>query len=159
VGGYQIIDWVLEVGNQRFTNRDEAKRLRWGPGQPVALTVRWASDAPRRPVASANAEASPWTSVDGRTVTYRFANRWSLLSALEVLRARPSKVAAFTDLEPQTLELAITTKRVAQDLPDTEPTQVFVRLSVLAPDSSDTLTLPSFPDRAPVVDRPKGRLS
>ncbi len=159
VGGYQIIDWALQVGNQRFTNRDEAKRLRWGPDQRVVLTVRWASDAPRRPVASADPAAGPWTSVDGRTVTYRFANRWSLLSALVVLRARPSKVAAFTDLEPQTLELAITTKRVAQDLPDNEPTQVFVRLSVLAPDSSDTLTLPRFPDRAPAVDRPKGRLS
>lgn len=159
VGGYQIIDWVLEVGNQRFTNRDEARRLRWGPGEPVALTLRWASDAPRQPVSPARPAVRTWSSVDGRTVSYRFTNRWSLLSALEVLRARPEDVAAFTDLEPQTLGLSITTRRVADGLPDAQPTEVFVRLSVLAPDSSETLSVPRFPSRAPLADAAKGRLS
>ncbi len=159
VGGYQIIDWILEVGTQRFTNRDEARRLRWGPGEPVVLTLRWASDAPRQPVGPADPEERTWTAVDGRTVTYRFTNRWSLLSALEVLRARPEDVAAYTDLAPQTLQLAITTRRVADGLADAQPTEVFVRLSVLAPDSSDTLAVPRFPARAPLADAPKGRLS
>lgn len=157
-GGYQIIEWALEVGRERLTHRDTELRTRWGPGEPVRLTLRWAADSPREPVAPAAEEVRPFAAVEDRTVTYQFDNRWSLLSALELLEARKRDLQAFTTLAPGTLQLAITTRRAGGDRLDPDPTRVFVRLSVLPPDGTDSLVVPRFPARAPAVDPPDGKV-
>lgn len=151
VGGSQIIEWALDVGRERLTNRSETLRTRWGPGEPVRLTLRWASDSPREPVATSVPEVRAWSSVEGRTVTYEFRNRWSLLSAFDVLRARPRDVQAHASLDPGTLYLGVDTRRAGSERVDPEPAEVFVRLSVLAPDGTETLTVPRFPSQAPAL--------
>jgi type VI secretion system protein ImpL len=157
-GGYQIIEWALEVGGERLTHRDATRRTRWGPGEPIRLTLRWAADSPREPVAPAASELRPFTAVDGHTVTYEFDDRWSLLSALQVLAADPRDLQAFTRLEPGTLQLAVTTRPAGGDRPDPDPTRVFVRLAVLAPDGTDTLVVPRFPAHAPALDGRGGKV-
>lgn len=151
VGGSQIIEWTLEVGRERLTNRSETLRTRWGPGEPVRLTLRWAADSPREPVATSVPEVRSWSAVEGRTVTYEFRNRWSLLSAFDVLRARPRDVQAHASLDPGTLYLGVDTRRVGSERVDPEPAEVYVRLSVLPPDGTETLTVPRFPARAPAL--------
>jgi type VI secretion system protein ImpL len=149
VGGSQIIEWALEVGRERISNRSETLRTRWSPGEPVRLTLRWAADSPREPVSPSVPEVRSWSAVEGRTVTYEFRNRWSLLSALDVLRARPRDVEAYASLDPGTLYLAIDTRRAGSERVDPEPAEVYVRLSVLPPDGVESLTVPRFPARAP----------
>ena len=44
-GGNQIIEWLLEVGDQKITATDAMRRGRWLYGDPVKLSLRWAKDA------------------------------------------------------------------------------------------------------------------
>lgn len=79
VQGNQVIDWTLVIGRQRLSLRDVPKPLRWEPGQPITLTLRLAKDGQATPQADPR---QPALSVDGKTVTLRFADAWSLFNLI-----------------------------------------------------------------------------
>jgi type VI secretion system protein ImpL len=79
VQGNQVIDWTLVIGRQRLSLRDVPKPLRWEPGQPITLTLRLAKDGQATPQADPR---QPALSVEGKTVTLRFADAWSLFNLI-----------------------------------------------------------------------------
>lgn len=150
VAANQIIGWTLEVGGERITDREtESRKLRWTLGERVRLSVRWASDGPLVPVIRT---PKAGVSVEERTVVYDYTNRWSLLTALADNRA---PLSSYGDEQPVTLALAVFTRPVDDDSPGSEaPTEVFLRLTVLAPGTTQALDPPpAFPERAPLADR------
>jgi type VI secretion system protein ImpL len=154
VDGNQIIGWSLAVGDDVVTNHDKKRKLRWMPGQPVRLTLRWASDSPRVPVLPAAVRGA---SVRDRSIVYEYTNRWSLLTALGDHTAASDELPSYADSEPVTLAFAVYTQPA--DAPPSQtatpkPAQVFARVALLAPGTTQTLDVPRFPQRAPRLDGP-----
>jgi type VI secretion system protein ImpL len=146
----QIISWSFGVGNDEVTSRDKKPVLRWSVGKPVTLTLRWANDAPRVPVSTASARA---VSVQDRKVVYRYNNQWALLSALADNVAPAEMLPRYDEEEPVTLGFRIFTRPLTGGEPGNVPTQVFMRVGLLAPGTSNPINLPHFPRVAPKVER------
>ncbi|HEX6085249.1 MAG TPA: type VI secretion system protein [Thermoanaerobaculia bacterium] len=146
--GDQIIGWTLEIGRDVITNREaKVRKVRWTYGEPVRLSLRWASESPRIPVAG---PAKPGMTVRERTVTYEYRNAWSLLTALEQNLTAADDLPEFVDVEPVTLTLLVPTQAEAK--PDAiAEARVFLRMSVLDPKSALPLTIPKFPTVAPRI--------
>lgn len=151
VAANQIIGWSLEVGGERITDREtESRKLRWTLGEPVRLSLRWASDAPLVPTIRTPRAGM---SIQERTVVYEYRNRWSLLAALADNRATLRDLPSYADEQPVTLALAVFTRPTDGGPAGEIPTQVFLRLTVLAPGTTQALDPPSFPERAPLSDQ------
>lgn len=154
VGANQIIGWALDVGGDRITDRDipdpKQPKVRWTVGEPVRLSLRWASDGTRVPVV----KARPGVSVRDRTVVYEYTNGWALLAAVADHRAPLRELPAYAETQPVTLALAVHTQPVDGGPPGEIPTQVFLRLTMLAPGTTQALDPPDFPSRAPMPDDP-----
>jgi type VI secretion system protein ImpL len=148
VDGDQIIGWTLEIGRDVVTNREaKVRKVRWTYGEPVRLSLRWASESPRVPVTGSE---KPGMSVRERTVTYEYKNAWSLLSALEQNLTSADDLPSFVDVEPVTLTLLVPTQN--EEKPDAiSEARVFLRMSVLDPKSALPLTIPKFPTVAPRI--------
>lgn len=150
VYGDQIIGWTLQVGRDVITNRDaKTRKLRWTYGEPVRVTLRWASESPRVPVGG---NVRPGVTVLDRTATFEYHNSWALLSALEQNQSSADDLPSFLDVEPVTLSLEVPTQTAAG--PKDEPfsdARVFLRLSVLDPKSAQPLLIPRFPTSAPRI--------
>jgi hypothetical protein len=123
--------------------------LRWSVGKGVRLTLRWANDAPRVPVLSPSARG---VSVRDRTVVYEYNNQWALLTALAENAAPPEVLPRYDDEEKVTLGFRVFTKPVAGGEPGNVPTQVFMRLAVLAPGTTQPIDVPRFPRVAPKLE-------
>lgn len=164
VGGNQIIDWTMEIGGQRLVRRRDPRTARWRPGDPVAVSLRWAKDAPVEPLPSGGPDAPM---LHDRTVTFSYSNRWSLVRAIEAHRSMPADFDRLTDPQPHTLRFVVPTAAVspvpgaADGVPAVQPEEgdtvrVFVRLSVTSPVSDGKEkrrhVLPQFPHRAPAAD-------
>jgi type VI secretion system protein ImpL len=146
----QIIGWTLDVGGERITDREtESRKLRWTLGEPVRLSLRWASDGPLMPVVRTPRSG---VSVQERTVIYEYRNRWALLAALADNRATLRDLPSYADEQPVTLALAVYTQPTDGGPAGEIPTQVFLRLTVLAPGTTQALDPPSFPERAPLSE-------
>jgi type VI secretion system protein ImpL len=163
-GANQIIDWNLDVGKKRFRLLDEDHTGRWLFGQPIHLSLRWANDSPTAPV---SATTSPQVRVKDRTANLEYSSRWSLLEFImrhrgDLLLHRgdpaPDSVE-YVDVNPYTLKFTIPTRIAALTPPleqvqredlRTEQAEVYMRVSLLAPNKKDLLQLPSkFPTKAP----------
>lgn len=151
VDGNKIIDWHLEVGNQTVKLRDANPRLRWYPGMPITLALRWAKDAASTPV---NDGALSYLSVDGKNVSYRFTDPWALVSMLKMHAAGPVDAASRSELRPHTLKFEFATQPVPatgqyrSTLPEGRA-RVFIRLTVTPGGKKVILSLPVFPYQAP----------
>lgn len=164
MGGNQIIRWELVNGDQRIVRGAPEPRGRWTLGQPVALTLQWAKDAPVLPLPPSPPSAQPRMRVEGRTVSWRYGGRWSLLALLREYASSPADFAGFEDPRPQTLRLAVDTgtepaaeekgkEKNKGEPPAPEKTgevRVFVRVTLLTPDKKEEIELPDFPSRAPM---------
>jgi type VI secretion system protein ImpL len=162
-GANQIIDWNLDVGKKRFRLLDEDHTGSWLFGQPIHLSLRWANDSPTVPV---SATTIPRIRVKERIANLEYTNGWSLLALimrhrgdLQRHRGEPAPDAVeYIDIEPYTLKFTIPT-RIAALVPPLEqvqredlkaaPAEIFIRVSLLAPNKKDPLILPSFPTKAP----------
>lgn len=160
-GGNQIIGWTLDLGGQSLSPSGDPPRARWTPAQPVALTLRWAKDAPVVPTAAA--VGSGVTGAD-RSVSWSYEGRWSLLRLLQAQRAQPASLPRLMDANPHTLVASV--KTAPAPVPGagddgtpaliTPDTTVFIRvgLSTLNADGKTRAgyTLPAFPFAAPRLD-------
>jgi type VI secretion system protein ImpL len=159
IGGNQIIDWKLEVGNKKFAYLNDDLTGRWVYGDPIRLTLRWANDSPVRPKASA--VPNPFV-VKERTAIFEYNDPWSLFTlvlrhGLMLRRAgTPAECSQGFDPDPYTLKFTIRTEADPAGPPvqDEElkrsPAEVFMRMSMLSA-KPDPLMLPCFPTKAPRV--------
>ena len=155
-GANQIIGWELFLGEDVITHRDEVRLGRWQYGQPVRLALRWARDAQRMP-ATTDPRLGVW--VKGREVSWERQHRWALFGLLLSQQTSKADFCARSEPLPHTLRFQIPTRPA--DAPEegydedgdsvlVDDTLVFVRLTLLAPETKDPLVLPSdFPVRAP----------
>lgn len=156
VGANQIIGWELYLGDQVITHRDEVRLGRWQYGQPVRLALRWARDGQLLP-ATTDPRLGVW--VKGREVSWERQHRWSLFGLLRSQRTSKADFCARSEPLPHTLRFAVPTRPADQPSEgladdgkpiDLQETVVFLRLTLLAPETKDPLVLPSeFPLRAP----------
>ncbi|HET9184019.1 MAG TPA: type VI secretion system protein [Candidatus Angelobacter sp.] len=171
INGNQIIDWTLLVGSSRTQNSDPPATLHWTFGEPINLLLRWAKDSPQTPVAVPPATVTPQT----RTVTFAYADPWSLLRMLAQHRPPAGDFDRSLDANPQTLVFAAdqepvppsgkskpaaqsstngpsTSKASTSKASITQPSQavkVFIRLKLYAPGKTTPLEVPAFPMQAP----------
>lgn len=148
VDGNKVIDWSLDVGPQTLKLRDAPRLLRWEPGMPVTLTLRLAKDI------LGNALPDPQQAamtVDGKTVTYRFTDTWSLVRMLQ--RQREADPTGRGDLRTQLLRMEFpigTGSELGKGAqPDTRA-KVFLKLTLFPVGKRTPMVWPvSFPVRAP----------
>jgi type VI secretion system protein ImpL len=146
VGGNQIIEWQLDVGDTKITMRDTMRRGRWVLGDPVRLSLRWAKDANIIP-ASEPAEGVVY---EDKKVTFEDTTRWSIFRMFRSHASVPADFDQLVDPMPVTLKFIVPTVMTGDD---PMQTKVFVRITLLTADKKEPITLPAFPDRAPALDR------
>jgi type VI secretion system protein ImpL len=153
IGGQQIIDWRLDIGQQAFQYHESNRLGRWQFGDPVRFSLRWAKDAPSGPLASGQ---QPWIDSENRRAVYTYPNHWALLSFLRQHAANPGDFDRFADPKPHTLKFIVpttatdATPRLEGPEAATQVT-VFMRLQLLSADKKSAMTLPRFPIRAPLL--------
>jgi type VI secretion system protein ImpL len=170
--GNQVIDWSLEIGRQRLSLRDTPKPMRWEPGQPITLTLRLAKDGQASPMADPR---QPAMSVDGKTVTLRFADAWSLFNLIgrqrevearnegrsQLLRVEfPLQIDSLPTLSSAALgKNANTAAPVSTVGPSSVGSEnrarIYLRLTLSPPGKRNPLTWPGpLPTRAPEPIKP-----
>lgn len=172
IQGNQVIDWSLDIGRQRLSLRDAAKPLRWEPGQPITLTLRLAKDGQATPMADSR---QPALSVDGKTVTLRFADAWSLFNLIgrqreaearsdgrsQLLRVEfpllidslPALASASSGKNPNTTASAVTVSPLP--VASESRAKVYLRLTLSPPGKRNPLIWPGpLPTRAPEPIKP-----
>ena len=175
VNGNQIADWQLTIGDSKdliaqwtLGPGDATPRTlgavspgHWTYGNPMTLTLRWASDSPTIPV------STPPALVDSksRTVTFQFRDSWSLLKMLMQMAAPAADFDRGVDPDPQTILIHMNQKDAGatgqSDSADggaktasttqtaDKPVDVFVRIRLFAPGKTKPLRIPVFPVVAP----------
>lgn len=152
VGGNQIIDWALSIGDQTFRFGDTTHTGQWQYGQPVLLSLRWAKDAPEHPTFAGEGKG---VQISGRTVSYRFDGPWALLRMLARYRASADDLADAAAQTPHVLEFSIDTRTGDEKFKDalTAHDRVFIRITLMTSGKKkQVLVMPYFPERAPVLD-------
>lgn len=158
IDGNKIVDWSLEAGDRTVSLRDANRQLRWRPGMPIVLTLRWAKDAPTAPV---NDGALRHLSVEGKNVVFRFADPWALVSMLKMHAAGPVDAVSRSEVRPHTLKFEFATQPVPaagqyrSNLPESRA-RVFIRVTVTPGGKKDILSLPVFPFQAPRISPDSG---
>jgi len=145
----QIMGWKLAVGKQSFVNGGQTAAGQWELGKPVAVFLRWAKNAPYKPVFAGAYEGAV---VKGRTAAWRFTNSWSLLRLLSEHAADKTDLHGFKDKEPHTLKFEVDVDRVDGKEPTGRElkTRAFLRIALMTADKArQPLRVPRFPTSAP----------
>lgn len=159
IAANQIIDWKFEVGKKKFAYLSDDLNGRWVFGDPVRLTLRWANNSPAVPVTSATPVA---VKAKDRIAVFEYTDRWSLLTLLlrhgAMLRraGTPAECDQGFDSDPYTLKFTIRTDPdpAGEDQrPELKNStaEVFMRMSLVAANKQEPITLPCFPRKAPPV--------
>ncbi|MDR7307127.1 type VI secretion system protein [Rhodoferax saidenbachensis] len=148
VEGNKVIDWSLDVGPQTIKLRDTPRLMRWEPGMPVTLNLRLAKDIPGNALPDPQQTAM---AVDGKAVTYRFTDTWSLVRMVQ--RQREADPSGRGDLRTQLLRMEFPigtgTEPGKGAQPDTRA-KVYLRLTLFPVGKRTPMVWPvSFPVRAP----------
>jgi type VI secretion system protein ImpL len=153
IEGNKIIDWTLDVGAQTLRLRDAPRPLRWEPGTPITLTLRLAKDAP---ITALFDPQQPQMAADGKTVTYRFADTWSLLRMIQSQRdVGASGVEGRSQLLRLEFPLADTSGAAGDKMPVQSRARVYLRLTLSAVGKRTPVFWPgTFPSRAPEFKGP-----
>lgn len=147
VEGNKIIDWTLEVGNQRLSLRDPVKPLRWEPGQSIQLSLRLAKDGP---VSLRPQERRKGITIDGKTVTFKYADAWSLLSLFNQHREADARGDGRSQLLKFEFPLIFATEPSVDNAKETLA-RVYLRLTVSPAGKRVPLSWPGpFPTYVPL---------
>ncbi|MBK8174256.1 MAG: hypothetical protein IPK66_02890 [Rhodospirillales bacterium] len=161
VGGNQILQWSLRVGDAR--RNVTADPLAWTIGDPVTVSLRWAMNAPQVPVA-----AESGASVTGTTATFAFNDPWALFSLIAAHAPPAPVMSTLADRRSEVLRFTIPLRRnplAALGGEDVDSAVVYMRLGLTAvirvagqPDRREPVAMPFFPPSAPDIV-PATRLS
>jgi type VI secretion system protein ImpL len=148
VDGNRVIDWTLEVGGQVERWREPPRALRWEPGSPITLTLRLAKDSLASPLPDPN---QPALQVEGKAVTFRFSDAWSLLTMIQ--RQREPETSSRVEPRSQLLRLEFPVAIAAPDgksAPLETRSRVYLRLTLSPIGKKTPVAWPgNFPVRAP----------
>ena len=146
-GGDQIITRTMQVGpNSVVTGGAPSPNpLLWSYKMPVQVSLRWALNSPVTPQAPAN---DPTARLQERTVSFTYADPWSLVRLLQTrpaLTGDPAGASRFvipvTGQETSEGGSSATLQTTAR---------VFLRIGLATSDATQTpVTLPPFPTTAP----------
>jgi type VI secretion system protein ImpL len=154
VGGDQVIEWRLEIGERELVHPPPDPVVRWTYGDRVRLKLRWADGSVWQPVKGQEAQA---LEIDGKSATFTYENPWSLVSFMQDYPTVKSDFLTLLDEKPRTLKFILAMERSEKN-PDmrklteeelTSESRVFIRVSLIAPDSKEPIHLPTFPKQAP----------
>lgn len=144
VGADQIIDWRLSVQNQASSYPLGTKNnLRWRPGQPITVELRWASGSPQNPVADVD---QPHLQVNDKLAQWRYRDRWALLRWLRQQQISPLPRQNDATNSATELMLSVPVRQVVGQ----EQARVFLQVGLLSPKGKNQLPLTHFPVSAPV---------
>jgi type VI secretion system protein ImpL len=155
-GANQIAEAVLQFGQQTLSSFAASKTMVWTDGQPVQMTLRWATNAPTIPAGGSDAAQD----VQGPEVVLRYGGTWALLRMIAAQRPNPAVMAQLSDRRPETIGFTVklipNPDAAAGGNPALTQAQVFMRLGLSAtvrtpgqPDKVQALALPIFPTAAP----------
>ncbi|MCP3951394.1 MAG: hypothetical protein GY697_04140, partial [Desulfobacterales bacterium] len=145
----QIMGWKLAIGKQIFVSGGPKNTGQWFLGEPVEISLRWAKNAPYKPIFAGPYEGS---GVKGRTATWRFTNSWALLRLLTEHAADKTDLDGFKDKDPHTLKFEVDVDRVDVKDPTGKKfkSKAFVRIELTSADKEkQPLQMPRFPKFAP----------
>jgi len=125
----------------------------WRLGDPVSVSLTWASESLRRPVRDPSRADM---SVEGATVTWRYGGPWSLLRLVAAHRPADADLSGSLRDDRATVNLRVLTRSrdalvEPQDVRDARAS-VFLRLSFSGSVGGAELQFPDFPVR--VASRP-----
>ncbi len=147
----QIMGWKFETGGQTFTYDGKKSAGQWQLGQPVTLSLRWAKNAPYRPIFAGEQEGA---GISGRSANWRFSNSWSLLRLLAEHAAGSEDFDGFKDAKPHTLKFEVDVQRIDQKDPTGKKYKsvAFVRVALVTADKEKkSIQMPEFPRTAPTL--------
>ncbi|MCY0386968.1 type VI secretion system protein [Robbsia sp. Bb-Pol-6] len=149
VDGNQIIEWSLQSGSQTVKSGDTPHTVHWAYGTPISLTLRLAKDAP---LSAATDVQQPEMRSDGHSVTYRFADAWSLITLMN--RHLTTQSGAGANARGQTLafEFPVNTHNAGGNGPPSgdRRARVFARIALFEAGKKNALIWPGIlPTRAP----------
>jgi type VI secretion system protein ImpL len=158
-GADQIVEAELQLGTQTLTSFSTSKSLAWTGGQPVALRLQWALNAPNIPVAGKAGQAP---AVQGLTASYRASGPWALLRMIAERQPDAATLAQLSDRQPATIEfvpnLAKNPAAVSGGDTGLISARIFMRWALTGivripqqPDKRVPVALPVFPQAAPVA--------
>jgi hypothetical protein len=161
-GANQIAEAVLQVGQQTLSSFAASKTMVWTSGQPVRMTLRWATNAPTIPADGGQAAQD----VPGPAAVFRYSGNWALLRMIAEQRPKTAWMAQLSDRRPETIGFTVklipNPDAAAGGNPGLTQAEVFMRLGLSAtvrtpgqPDKVQALASPVFPTAAPtaVADR------
>ena len=102
-GANQIAEAVLQFGQQKLSSFAASKTMVWTNGQPVRMTLRWATNAPTIPAGADEAAED----VPGPAVVFRYGGTWSLLRMIAEQRPEPALMAQLSDRRPGTIGFTV----------------------------------------------------
>lgn len=157
-GANMIIDWTFKPDEATtITSKDKTKTGKWKYGDPVTFTFRWPEGIPDEPFAP---RGSKVVSVSGRTASYTFSGRWSLLTLLRSQEAPKRDIDTSQPITPYLLKFVVATS-------PSEKATMYNLLTLNEPPKDDKtppkpMLVPAFPIQAPdlgddvldVADRP-----
>ena len=142
-GADQVIQWSLASGGQTLAWPAVAGTpLRWAPGQPAALSLRWAKDGPWRPMQDAS---QPTLSVDGEAATWAANDTWALLRLVRLHAVPDDGVDTGTGAGNARMVLSVP---VRDRTGGTQTARMFMRVGMTGA-SKTALTWPDLPYAAP----------
>jgi type VI secretion system protein ImpL len=161
INGNQIQQWTLQVGEDSFRSGDKPRVGRWTYGEPVTLTLQWASNSPLVPFLRSASASVDWS---GQALTYHFTDNWALLAMLAAHRAPAGDFAEMADPNPFTLvfeqdEDANKAPASAGGAGDADLARVFLRLTIMPPGQQQSLSGDGFPEVAPPLAAPMNTAS
>jgi hypothetical protein len=149
-----IIDWRFAAGGSARSLTNAGEPVSWRAGQPVAVALRWAQNAPTEPAGAAEIAD---LNVSGRTARFAVGGRYALLGLIARHRADsegPSGNRLRFEVPIAYLGTADSAARLQGGR-----ARVYLRLGLRA--GEQPVEVPVFPTRAPRLtgDEPAGRPS
>jgi type VI secretion system protein ImpL len=157
----QVIDAVVSAGNQRASSMFGTSQIVWTNGQPLRVELRWATNAPMVPNASA---PQSWPRINGQSVIFDFTGNWALL---RLVRAQSPGNADFNSLQDRLPEVAMFEVPLTRNPNaavdgdgEVNTAKVYLRLALSGitqppgqPAKTAPIALPEFPTAAPLLGR------
>ncbi len=161
-GQGQVIEAMVRSNQSRAVSGAANPTLTWVNGQPVVVSLRWAANAPSRPLAGApGQEGSVMLSVQDTTAQFRVEGDWALLRLLRAA-GQPGPIdAPEAILVGLTVPITPNTRQRAEggDRADLPEARIFLRMALKTPGGpdparpTDVIALPVFPQLAPRLPR------
>lgn len=160
-GSNQIVSWTLSNGKDALIYPDGEGKFNWLPGNPLSLTLKWASGSSFEPVKLAGA----WQpEVESVNATFASGGDWALIHFLQTYKTSGLSKTEIFDQDQHVLEFntPVTTRNANTNdneglsVKQISKTYLKMMLNVLDPKTKQTITLKMpkpFPAFAPDLKR------